>query len=170
MSTNFLAALQTEVIAQEVRPSRQTVWQRWSAVGRQLVERDMKGQVVQVGMIAGVVFMRTLLQVKNGIHTGGQGTDGARHRQRVPRLQLDHPMLMDSTLQRHGMEAKQGTAPCAAEAGLPLLPVQQETVCWQEPACCLDCTQDCTCASTSLDSEQSEEARQIHWARGCNGS
>ena len=116
--TTSLAALQTEVAAQEVQPSRRTVWQRWSAVGRQLVERDMKGQVVQVGMIAGVVFMRTLLQVKHGIRTRGQGTGGAIHRQRLSRLQLDHPCLWTPFCR--GRAWNRSTA---------LLPVQEETVC-----------------------------------------
>ena len=92
--TTSLAALQTEVAAQEVQPSRLTVWQRWSAVGRQLVERDMKGQVIQLGMIAGVVFMRTLLQVGRCIQTRGQGSGGTGQRWRAARLQLEEAAML----------------------------------------------------------------------------
>ena len=129
-----LATLQTEVVAQEVQPSKLTVWQRWSSVGRQLVERDVKGQVIQVGMIAGVVFMRTLLQVGRCIQTWGPGHWGRQTLAESVEAAAGSPLLMEATLHWQGMEVKHGSASCAAEAGLPLLTVQQRQGCQAQGA------------------------------------
>ena len=160
-----MAALQTEVVAQEVQPSRLTVWQRWSAVGRQLVERDMKGQVIQVGMIAGVVFARTLLQVRRCILDERAGRWWREALAETVEAAPGATLLMD-TLQRQRMEVKHSAAPCAAEAGLP---------CSRSPA-----GNSLPAAWAALKTAPgrlhpwltgySEEPLQVQWAKGCSGS